>query len=846
MATDPEHILIIGFDAEWTLDPVNQRNHILSYQYFGRTASGTWSGIIYTESGDPVDRIEFKELLGKAIEHGRQEGHLPRTWPTEVYAAAHFSRGDLSAFRDFDKLYSQFDGIRGTFTSLTSSYDTNYYDASKNKHPLKIRLVDTQLLTPGNKGLASLGDMYGLPKLSLPPGMIEHMDVLLREDKPLFEDYAIRDAELACLHAWRMIEFGKEEMGIAKPSSSLGSLSVKHVLKIWEENEIELCDVLGKEKHISSYYNPKTRRKHTRPNMVSIRAVSDEETFVTECYHGGRNEAYVFGPSVVGVWNDYDLAGAYTTAMVAFRVPDYEAQRPTTDLNDFQIDVMGFARIRFKFPDNTRFPCLPVRYEAGLIFPLEGTTYVASPEIRLALDMGAEIIIEKGLVVPWKSEVRPFELFAKSIRDKRDSHEKGSVEEQIWKEIGNSLYGKLAQGLKERRIYDPRTSSSKRLPPSKVTQAYLAAYTTSLIRAVLGELLHRIPPEYTVISATTDGFITNSPTIDQSGPLCQMFFDLRGRISDDPAILEGKHGAFSVLSIKTRGQVVILSDGGNPIIAKAGVKVPFDVVNEGVRRLEEWPEEGFSGHEDKPSKFLTDQHHADWFLHQFLSRTPETVFKRSSLVSMREMIDKGSDLVENNGEIAMNLEYDWKRELINPEDREVPVWVPSGIRHIFAESRPWRSLKEFTETRLLFDQWRKRESNVLKTMEDWESWEEFKRTALVSKRGIRRDKSGLAGQAKKLILKAFARGVWGLQLGTYREFSTLLTEAGYPTNMDALKNAKRSAVALEEGLIPVDEEVIKLVKVILDVYPEFEWWRLFDDLESELLEELTVRGKAAE
>jgi hypothetical protein len=71
MATDPDPdpTVIIGFDAEWVLDPVSNSNRILSYQYFGMTASGSWSGIIYTESGAPEDRIEFSETAGAIIHH---------------------------------------------------------------------------------------------------------------------------------------------------------------------------------------------------------------------------------------------------------------------------------------------------------------------------------------------------------------------------------------------------------------------------------------------------------------------------------------------------------------------------------------------------------------------------------------------------------------------------------------------------------------------------------------------------------------------------------------------------------------------------------------------------------
>jgi hypothetical protein len=839
-------VIVIGFSTVSVYDSVRQRNHVLSYQYYGKSSRGYWSGIIYTDSGDPEDRIEFRELLGKAIEHGREEGHLLRTWPREVYAAAYFTRGDLPSFRDFKDLYSQFDWVRRTFISMTSPYDTNYYDANRNKHSLEVRLVDSKLLAPDTKGLDGLGRMHGLSTIALPAGMTNQMDVLLREDKPLYENYAIRRAETACLHAWMMIEFGKEEFDISRPAVTLGSLSTHHIKRIWKGNDIVMSDVLGKVSHPSSKYNPQTQRRETSSRMVSIPAVHDNEAFVRECYHGGRNEAYAFGPSDNGFWIDYDLPGAYTTAMAAIKIPDYEAMRHTTDLDDFRIDELGFARVTFKFPEGTRFPCLPVRYEDGLIFPLEGTTHVASPEIRLALDMGAELTIEEGLVVPWKSEVRPFVMFAKSIRDKRASHEKGSVEELAWKEIGNSLYGKLAQGLKERRINDPRPSSGKEHHQSEVSQVYLAAYLTSLIRAVIGELLHRIPPDKTVISATTDGFITNTYSFDNHGPLCQLFSELRILISDDPAILESKHGDSSIVSIKTRGQVSAELGIGLPLVAKASVKVPLEVYNEAYRKIEDWPEEGYSGYGDKPSPILVEEHVADWFKRQFLFRTPDTVFRNDSLAPMRELLKKGSEQVNRSGEIALNLEYDWKRELINPVEREVKLGGLESTSHLYADSVPWKSIDEFKETRLLFDQWRKKEGNVLKTMEDWESWERFRQTGLVSKRGIKRTKEGIAGQAKRLIVRAYVISEWGLGTGTYREFADLLTEAGYPTTKDTLKNAKRSPLKLQDGQIPVDPEVIKLVKVILEAYPGFEWWRLFDDLESELLEELSVRGKAAE
>ena len=85
-----------------------------------------------------------------------------------------------------------------------------------------------------------------------------------------------------------------------------------------------------------------------------------------------------------------------------------------------------------------------------------------------------------GVVIPWLNDVRPFALFSRTVREKRKSHAKGSVFERTWKEIGNSVYGKTAQGLKAKNVYDNRSDQSQRLPPSRVTQPYLAAYITSL------------------------------------------------------------------------------------------------------------------------------------------------------------------------------------------------------------------------------------------------------------------------------------------------------------------------------------------------------------------------------
>lgn len=105
---------------------------------------------------------------------------------------------------------------------------------------------------------------------------------------------------------------------------------------------------------------------------------------------------------------------------------------------------MGFALVSFQFPDSVRFPCLPVRTEQfGLFFPLAGESWATAPEIALALSLGAEITIQQGIIVPWhlyesgdvtnsrEQECSVFLPFVQQVRENRNRHAKGSLEEKI-------------------------------------------------------------------------------------------------------------------------------------------------------------------------------------------------------------------------------------------------------------------------------------------------------------------------------------------------------------------------------------------------------------------------------
>jgi len=797
--------LVIGFDSEWVYRPDKQRNHVLSYQFAGRSAVGAWSGIIYTEGPDQKDRLRLRDVIGRAIEEGLAQG-LFTQWPTELYACAHFTRADLSTFQDYRELGAEFDSVRGSYTTTGNQpYRCRYNDRNRNAHTLTIKLRDTAHLTPGGAALEVLGKLHGLEKIVLPDGVIENMDRLLREDPDLFKQYAIRDAEISADHLCYMLNFSVDNLLGSDPPTTLSGLGQSLLLRRWDEEGINLTTVLGQEGVEEQIFQPSSGRYRRRRSVASIPAVHEQELLATESFHGGRNEAFTFGFTPLDFWYDLDLSAAYSTALAAIREVNWNGLEHTKDVSRFKAKELGLARIRFRFPDDVRYPTIPVRTSNGLIFPLEGESYVASPEIQLAVELGAGVEVLSGFVIPWQSERRLFAGFSREVRQHRSQLEKGSIDERIWKELGNSVYGRLAQGLREKRVYDSRSGQSRRMPRSKITQPYLAAYTTSIIRAVTGELMNAIPPTHDVVSVTTDGFITNlSPEqIPVTGSLSKMFAELSLLMHGSKSFLELKHIVPSVLCFKTRGQLTVgvLSDNLRPVTAKAGLTKPK------IQALET----------DLPVDHLENDH----MLKLFLERDSTTTISTKEFVSMRAMSEQGLDLVSIDKNKRVNMEYDWKRELVDP--RLEIVGRSFGTlpnQHLTLQSKPWKNVEEFQQCRSTFDEWRLKEDGVLKTEADWMRWSEYRVRRTLRQSGQLQGKGKLVDQAKRMFLKAYAQGLWNLSGGDYANAAKRLTAAGYPTSANDLKNAKRSNVAPESlwALVETDAEVKTFVSSVSEIW----------------------------
>jgi hypothetical protein len=792
--------IIIGIDAEWQLNITKDENTVISYQWYCKTPDNEeWGGLIIVPDGK---RITLSQWISLAIIDGHRKGKL-QGWPKNVYLTAHYTVAEMSVLRDFEKWKYSFDHVRKSFVTIMKPAICKVYDASRNIHEVGVRLFDTLLLSPqGKQSLEALGDLHGIQKIELPDGIKERMGELLIQGPELFEKYAVRDAEICANHLEFMFEFSSD-LGLSKVPATLGGLAVAYTEECWKEIGLSVAEVSGTESIKDSRWNSSAGRPITKTKIVPIAARSNFEKLAIECYHGGRNEMYVFGPTEKALFTDYDLCGAYTTGMAALRVPDFDKTRVVINTSEFSIDELGLAHISFKFPSSTLFPCLPVRTDNGLIFPLEGETYVGSPEIILALNLGAEIDVKLGVIVPWKNdEIRPFERVITKVNEMRSKYEKGGLRERLWKEIGNSLYGKLAQGLQEKRVFNSRAADMEDMPPNKITNPFLAAYVTSLVRAVLGEVLAAIPPNRVVVSATTDGFLTNATSYEifgdaSAGELCQYFSTLRMRLVGEPDILEIKHKANGMVGVKTRFQMThSTAPGEKPILARVGIR--------------------------PPKVSIDDQN--DYVVSLFENRTEETMVEDKNLTNFRDIFDRGADLISVERKKRVALEYDWKRCADDPLTRPIRT-----TNHLAFETKPWQKVEDFRSRRDCADEWRKRKFPALKSISDLDRFNEFCDGAVLSKSGLRRSVTGGSQKiALRMFLRAFVRSEWGLSQDamSYREIARWLTEGGYCCTRNDLKNAARANSRLVEHQILPTAEVCNFLVYVKQQFPNFECEKL--------------------
>lgn len=727
---DKNACLVIGFDTEYVPPAeLNSREDLkagkgkakpVSYQVYCRLVDNKspengaeWSGVFYPLTDD--HRFHLDEVISFAVCRGIEAGHVAKV-PRSVELISHFSRADMPMLEDLDQLTPFLDAVRGVFVTLQPLRLRYALDAGP--VDLKVSIRDTILLTAeGAKRLEALGEVVGVPKIKLADTPQEEsviksrMDLLLQRDPELFERYAVSDAEICVRYYETMRELCRETIGTSKVPLTLSGIGVKRLQLMWERHQaIEPLQVLGLEQVQGRTFDDRTGRAYKMKSVVDREFVHLRRQLAIEAYHGGRGEQFWFGPGPDQpqglpwlqralahptaaaspppmVWNDFDLSNAYPTAMSLIGYPDWDNMNMRPELSDFTHTVLGVALVDFEFPESVRFPCLPIRTDRGIIFPRRGRSYCTAPEIALAIELGASVMVLEGAVVPWLSEtIRPFGSFVQDAIKQRNKYKKGSLKNRFWKELVNGLYGKLAQGLRAKRVFNVSDTSMKPLEPSPITNPYFAAFVTGYVRAILAEIMNAMPEHVLVFSCTTDGFLSTATQeeIDAAsvGKLAATYRDTRLLVAESGQIVEPKHQTGRLLGWRARGQATLQpgepkedEPAFNYVLAKAGIRTPAEC------------------------ETVVKQN--DYIVRLFLNRTPATTVLIKSKTGIRDIVLDKNDLVDKHFTRRLGMEYDFKRR---------PDAIGSGLidghRHVSWSSVPWDHVEQFSVVRDELDMYR--------------------------------------------------------------------------------------------------------------------------------------------
>jgi len=261
-----------------------------------------------------LDRYKNKKLIINAEKFRLYTRNLRPVYRPECYLMAHFTAADVCLFDDFNEVKNKFSVLNKSFLTLDKTISHDKW---------KVSLRDTSLLSPAGMSLKSIGALYpalSMSKVELTSHQLNNMDQLYESDKDLFASYAIQDSRIVLWHALQVLNshyLFSRKYSIPVTLSSLASSFLTKRL-VTEDNS-------------DNGYHPKTKN-----GLISMKDLAKLNTpigielsgdlheyidYFLGSYHGGRNESYIYGV-INGEFHDYDLPGAYPTAMAMLNYPD--------------------------------------------------------------------------------------------------------------------------------------------------------------------------------------------------------------------------------------------------------------------------------------------------------------------------------------------------------------------------------------------------------------------------------------------------------------------------------------------------------------------------------------------
>ncbi len=662
----------------------------------------------------------------------------------KICIICHAGKVDLSALTYGKKnLLRYLTEVQGGLTSLQPvKYTPRSFLHANNTfvYPVSLSISDTMCHAPtGKKKLKDLGEALGIEKVDIDSSLKAHMKNLLADDPCLYMEYASTDSVVTLLYASAL--YGYNNSLPVTITSATASVMKESMMKYLECESTEEFNRIYRGLEQIKHGNQKIPDRPGFVEATSLEPISNEansvQYYASQAYHGGYNICSEVGYFPFTTY-DYDLQNAYPTAMCL--VPDINWEEPIRNeiirkdmtLEHFAgiggvnpiVPFVGY--VRFQFPDNVKFPCIPINVDGIPEYPLTSNgldgVYVAGPYVWLALRLGAHVECIRGYflntryVNDYSQESRSLASAVKQLvvdrnHAKRDKG-KGSLEELILKVMVNSGYGKNAQNVVQKSSWTAYKDLMEDLGCSAITNPVSAMMITSIVQTELIAAQNQIHElGYMSCSVTTDGFISDCPEnvlkrLDLYG-LRKFMEASRLFLTDgkDPEIWEIKHAQDDLLNFTTRGNVSLhwfRNDNGvivgNPMYV--GDK-PFN---------------GVCAHNSTKSGYESDSYEDRlWLMTQVLCRTGTVDYSENEWSSFKDLV-QGKPFVVKPVTRHIRMDFDMKRKPVR-SSFSTDIVVIEGVEYKIAhfDTEPFRNVDEFRLYRN-----KKKLTDVLRTKSDWD------------------------------------------------------------------------------------------------------------------------------
>ena len=317
----PGATLIVGFDSEYQRSGPG-RNDVLCLSFAALDPDTGDDGIRRAprqRRHRPTASPDAGGVAGPGRVSRPEGRRSSASAPDRIVLAAHWSRADLPAFRDFPRLKLRFDSPRKTYATTTKPAVMTLPLPSGPRR-VSVTLVDTMLLAPaGQQSLDALGRNAGHAQArAARRAPSTRMRAFSAEDPELFQAYAERDAEIAArytLEVWRFLDqIGALGQGGQSAADSRAPRRSTCCGRVARDRGIDL-DAVARIPARSAPAGDRARgRRRTSSPTPSASTAG-----------GTRRSAVGYTPRAT--IHDVDLCGAYTTALAHIREPDWGSRR---------------------------------------------------------------------------------------------------------------------------------------------------------------------------------------------------------------------------------------------------------------------------------------------------------------------------------------------------------------------------------------------------------------------------------------------------------------------------------------------------------------------------------------